>query len=181
MAETHPFNYYAPTNANKLIIGSFPCFNGTDYGQWFYCGSGKNEFWQLLSEIFKSPVETKEQKMKLCDINHIAITDIAYKVDRTQNSCKDSALKIIEFNTEGISTCLSPDIKRLLFTSKFVEKHFHNLYPHNRIPSSVLISPSPSANIHIASLHEYKEMVSKGLLKSTYEYRILKYRHALSD
>ena len=41
MTETHPFGYYIPDQADKLIIGSFPCFNGVDYGDWFYSGSGK--------------------------------------------------------------------------------------------------------------------------------------------
>ncbi len=46
MIEEHPFRYFIPDNANKLIVGSFPCFNGTDYGDWFYSGSGKND-WEL--------------------------------------------------------------------------------------------------------------------------------------
>lgn len=178
MIESHPFNYYAPKNADKLIIGSFPCFNGKDYGEWFYCGSGRNDFWKLLAEIFQLPVETKEQKMELCDINHIAITDIAYKIERTHNTCKDAALKIIEYNSECIAKCLTPDVKRLLFTSGFVEKHFKKLYPSIGIQTTVLLSPSPSASIHIASLPEYKKMISQGSIKSTYEYRLLNYRAA---
>ncbi|WP_183906706.1 hypothetical protein [Rufibacter immobilis] len=40
--EEHPFGYYLPQNAEKLLIGSFPCYNGEDYGDWFYSGSGKS-------------------------------------------------------------------------------------------------------------------------------------------
>ena len=180
MIEIHPFNYYSPKDADKLIIGSFPCYNGNDYGEWFYCGSGRNDFWKLLSDIFHLPVENKEQMMELCDINHIAITDIAYKIERIQNSCKDSDLKIIEYNADGITKCLTQNIKHLLFTSKFVEKHYKMVYPNSVIESTVLLSPSPSASIYIGSLPEYKDMLSRGLLNSTYDYRLLKYRSAFN-
>jgi len=181
MIEIHPFNYYSPKDADKLIIGSFPCYNGNDYGDWFYRGSGRNDFWKLLSDIFHLPVETKEQMMELCDINHIAITDIAYKIERTQDSCKDSDLKIIEYNADGITTCLTQNIKHLLFTSKFVEKHFKMVYPNSVIQSTVLLSPSPSASIYIGSLPEYKDMVRQAIINSTYDYRLLKYRSAFNN
>jgi len=70
-----------------LIIGSFPCFNGVDYGDWFYSGSGKNEFWKLLSEIYDSPVNVVEQKKELCIKNKIAITDIALTIERINGNC----------------------------------------------------------------------------------------------
>lgn len=178
MIEVHPFNYYSPKDADKLIIGSFPCYNGNDYGDWFYCGSGSNDFWKLLSDIFHLPVETKEQMMELCDINHIAITDIAYKIERAKKGCQDSDLKIIEYNTDGITKCLTQNIKHLFFTSKFVEKHFKMVYPNTVIESTVLLSPSPSARRYIGSLPEYKDMLRQGFINSTYDYRLLKYRSA---
>jgi hypothetical protein len=37
--ELHPFGNFICIDSEVLIIGSFPCFNGTDYGHWFYSGS----------------------------------------------------------------------------------------------------------------------------------------------
>src|SRR5438552_14377458 len=102
MIETNPFLYFLPRKPEKLIIGSFPCFNGKDYGNWFYSGSGKNHFWRLLSELLNMPAESREEKQKLCTTNHIALTDIAFKIRRKKGNCSDSNLKIIEFNHKGL-------------------------------------------------------------------------------
>lgn len=178
--ETHPFEPYHSEDATTLIIGSFPCFNGENYGEWFYCGSQKNHFWKLLSETFNMPVDTIEYKQKLCSQNKIAITDVAYSIERTKNNCSDSNLKIVEYNKGGILKCLTPNIKKILCTSKFVEKQLKSILPELNIPTYVLLSPSPAANTYIASLEDYKIKVSKQEIHSTYEYRLVNYRALLS-
>jgi hypoxanthine-DNA glycosylase len=179
MIEKNPFRYFLPSNPEKLIIGSFPCFNGKEYGDWFYSGSGKNHFWKLLSDILGMPAENRQQKIDLCEKNNIALTDIAYKIQRTKNNCSDSNLKIIEFNHKEIETCLEANIKTILFTSKFVEKQFKKHYPEILIPSFVLLSPSPAANMHIGGLKEFKELIAKKKISSPYEYRLIKYKKHL--
>ncbi len=179
MKEIHPFGYFAPANAEKLIIGSFPCHNGKDYGDWFYSGSGKNDFWLLLSDIFKMPALTKEQKQKICIENKIAITDIAYSIERTKNDCKDANLKILEYNKSGIEKCLSFNINKIFFTSKFVEKHFKQTFSDIHLPSFILISPSPAANLYIAGLDEYKNMILNKEISSPYDFRLLNYQKLL--
>lgn len=179
MIEEHPFGYYLPENADKLLIGSFPCFNGKDYGEWFYSGSGKSDFWKLMSEVYSMPCLTRESKQELCLKNGIAITDIASKVIRTKGDCSDSNLEIIETNRDGINNCLSTDIKSIYFTSKFVEKLFLRNFSDIKIPSFVLPSPSRSASISIARLAEYKDLFSSKEISSTYDYRLLKYQTAL--
>ena len=177
--ETHPFEaFYSPT-ATTLILGSFPCYHGTGYGDWFYCGSGKNDFWKLLSNIFGLPVESLEQKRELCLQHKLALSDVAYRVVRTKNNCSDANLKIIEHNKEGILKCLTPGITRVLFTSKFVEKEFRKIFPDFIIPTAVLISPSPAANTYIASLTDYKTKLANNQMKTVYEYRLDDYRKKL--
>jgi len=179
MIETNPFPYFLPPEADKLIIGSFPCYNGKDYGNWFYSGSGKNHFWKLLSDIFLMPAETRAQKTTLCKKHKIALTDIGYKIERLKNNCSDANLKIIEFNKPSIDACLAKGIKKIFFTSRFVEKHFLKHYPELNIPSYVLVSPSPTANKHIGGLNLYKKLVAKKEIAGTYEYRLLKYKEFL--
>src|SRR5688572_12727503 len=98
MTETNPFRYFIPEHAAKLIIGSFPCYNGKDYGDWFYSGSGRNHFWKLLSDITGMPAADRREKILLCEQNGIALTDIGYKVRRKKNNCSDANLEIIELN-----------------------------------------------------------------------------------
>ncbi|MDN5201192.1 hypothetical protein QQ008_07460 [Fulvivirgaceae bacterium BMA10] len=179
MIEEHPFKYFLPENPNKLIIGSFPCFNGIDYGDWFYSGSGKNDFWELLSKVFQLPAKTRNHKEELCRKNRIGITDIALKIKRKKGNCSDSNLEIIEYNLDNIKLCLSKGIDTIFFTSKFVDKHFSSQFTNLGIPTIVLLSPSPAANTYIATLHEYKKLLNSKLISGTFEYRLLKYKEAL--
>lgn len=178
--ETHPFKPYNLKGATTLIIGSFPCFNGENYGDWFYGGSGKSDFWKLLSETFDMPVDNLEQKQKLCSQNRIAIIDVAYKIERTKSNCSDSNLKIVEYNKEGIRICLNANINKILCTSKFVQKHLKNLFPQISIPTQILLSPSPAANRYIASLADYKTKVSNNEIKSVYEYKLINCKNLLT-
>ncbi|GAA0878905.1 uracil-DNA glycosylase family protein [Algoriphagus jejuensis] len=174
--ETHPFEPFCPAGSETLILGSFPCFNGLDYGPWFYCGSGKNEFWRLLSDTFGMSVDTLEQKRELCLQNGLALSDVAYRIIRTKDNCSDANLKIVEHNKNGILKCLTPKIFRVLFTSRFVEKEFNKIFPDFRLPTAVLLSPSPAANTYIAGLADYKMKQASGEIRSIYEYRLSDYR-----
>jgi hypoxanthine-DNA glycosylase len=174
--ETHPFEPYNSEDATTLIIGSFPCFNGENYGEWFYSGSGRSDFWKLLSETFNMPVDNLEQKQELCSQNKIAITDVAYKIERTKNNCSDSNLKIVEYNKDGILKCLTPNIKKIFCTSKFVEKHFKSILPDLNIPTYTLLPPSPAANRYVASLSDYKSKKLKNEISSVYNFKLLNYR-----
>jgi len=179
MIEKHPFGYYLPKNADKLILGSFPCFNGQDYGEWFYSGSGKYYFWQLLGEAFNLPTEGLENKMKICDTYGIAITDIAFRIERFNGSCSDSKIKIIEMNSDAIRLCLAAGITKVFFTSRFVQKKFFSYFPDFDLEFITLPSPSPAANRYLVRLSEFKELIKANKLKDSYEYRLMKYREEL--
>lgn len=181
MVEVNPFRNFIPPKPDKLIVGSFPCFNGKDYGDWFYSGSGKNHFWMLLSDCFGMPSGTLEEKVRLCTRHHIALADVAYKIERKKNNCSDSNLVIVEFNHEGIEACLKCNLKTIFFTSRFVEKHFLKHYPATGLETLVLVSPSPAANMHIGGLKEFKELISSGRINSPYQYRLLKYKEVLGN
>jgi G:T/U-mismatch repair DNA glycosylase len=126
------------------------------------------------------PATNKAEKEALCEAHHIALTDIARKVERKQANCSDSNLHILEFNRDGIDECLHAGIRAIFFTSRFVEKHFKRLYPASKIPAYVLLSPSPAANKHIGGLDEYKKMLGENKIKNPYGYRLLKYRELLT-
>lgn len=100
--ELNPSPPFLPKGATKLILGTFPCFNGVDYGDFFYSGSGRNYFWPLLSEIFETPIETITQKKSVCEKNKLALCDIALRIERKAGNCSDSNLLVIEWNLKGL-------------------------------------------------------------------------------
>jgi hypoxanthine-DNA glycosylase len=179
--EQHPFHYFLPQHTQRLIIGSFPCFNGRDYGDWFYSGSGRNEFWRLLGDVFNMPTHTLGDKKNLCERHGIALTDIAYRIERKSNNCADANLRILDINHTGIIACLAAQPRIIYFTSRFVERHFLKHYPQPHCETCVLLSPSPAANRHLASLVEYKQLRATQCINSPYEFRQRKYRQAFLD
>lgn len=175
--EKHPFEPFVNKDATILIIGSFPCMNKDEgYGEWFYSGSGKNEFWKLLSDVFQMPANNREQMEKLCRKNKIAITDIASQIQRKKNTCSDSNLLIDVFNKSGIEKCLTRAIKRILCTSKFVEKKLRANMPEIQVPIYALLPPSPAANRYVASLQDYKTQKQNNKIASVYDFKLLNYK-----
>ena len=175
--EQHPFKLYLPLKATKLILGSFPCFSGGNYGDWFYSGSGRNQLWPILSEIYNMPAETRGEKEALCSKHQIAITDIAQTIERKKpKNCADSNLKIVDFNVEAIQKALDAGITEVLCTSKFVSNHFERTFPKHKVTVLALPSPSPSGNRAIGRLAEYKEKKAKGLVTNAYDYKFNIYK-----
>lgn len=179
MTETNPFRCYVPPGATRLVLGSFPCFNGKDYGDFYYSGSGRNHFWPILSEITGMPASSLAEKKALCARHGIALSDVAQVVRRKKNNCSDSNLEILEYNQKGIHTCLAAGVKKIFFTGTFVQRHFRKIFPGLQTDAALLPSPSPAANRHIGGTDEYKELVKSGLVKNVYDFRLQAYRKLL--
>ena len=179
MIEKNPFTHFIPKHPGLLVIGSFPCFNGSDYGNWYYSGSGRNHFWQLLSELYGLPAVSRAQKKKICEEQGIALSDIALRIERKSGNCSDSNLLILEYNKKGIQKCLDAGIKKVIFTSRFVQTHFNRLFPGCSLPQELLLSPSPAANRHIGGLEEYRKFIQQKKVTGPYAYRLLKYKETL--
>ncbi len=179
MIEENPFSHFVPSGARKLILGSFPCFNGKDYGGFFYSGSGRNHFWLILSAITGLPVNNIKEKQLLCTKHHIALSDVALKIARKKNNCSDANLDILEYNYKGIHHCLKAGVTQIYFTSRFVETHFKKMLPGVELPFTLLPSPSPAANRHIGGLEQYKELLQKKAVKDVFDFRLQQYRELL--
>lgn len=183
--EAHPFlGLHFPPQAQTLILGSFPCPGKEGYGDWFYSGSGRNFFWPLLSETFRAPTLTLQQKLQLCEAQGIAISDVFAEVSRSQGNCSDSNLIIHRNSLPELKQILSRfTIQQILFTSKFVQRYFsREIEPHlTDCPAKLfcLPSPSPAANRAIGMQQDYKQLKATGILNDTLQYRLLKFREAL--
>lgn len=160
--EINPFPPFIPAIAKVLIIGSFPGREQTqgtiDAEQWFY-GAKRNQFWKILSEVYQTELTSKAAKQNLFNKNGIGITDILLKIRRRNNSNLDNNLEIIEYNDKAICQILSQStFSTILFTSKFVGKHFIRLFPEIK-NIDFLPSPSPRyAQMKMSEkVHFYKQ------------------------
>ena len=153
--EVHPFKAFIPENATVIIVGSFPGKDIThktlSEDEWFY-GTKRNQFWKIISGVYQIELNTKAEKQKLFTKHGIGIVDIFLRIKRKGNNNTDSNLEIVEYNDKAIEKILQiKNIKRIFFTSKFVEKSFLSLFPEVKIGESL---PSPSPRYARMSLSE---------------------------
>ena len=180
--ETHPFPPFIPENASTLIVGSFPgreqVANKENQEEWFY-GAVDNLFWPILSEAFETDLTTRKQKETFFANKGIAITDIFTLVTRKEKSNLDRYLTDVEYNKEIKTIIEKSGIKKLFFTSKFVEKHFLKEFP--QITFGVCLpSPSRAANIPISISNDYKSYKEDNPNGNTRTFRVFKYNQLLS-
>jgi len=144
--ETHPFKAFIPKNITVIIVGSFPGKEVTHKilspDEWFY-GSKRNQFWKILAGVYETDLPTRKEKQNLFKKHGIGMADIFLKIKRKDGNNMDSNLEVIEFNGKAIKSILkNHNIKKIFFTSKFVEKSFIKLFPDINI-GECLPSPSP--------------------------------------
>lgn len=153
--ETHPFKAFIPENASVIILGTFPGKDVThkelSEDDWFY-GTKRNQFWKILSGVYETELSGKKDKQDLFKKHGIGIADIFLKIKRTGNNNTDSNLQVIEFNDKELKQVLENlKIKKVFFTSKFVEKIFLKLFPEVELGECL---PSPSPRFATMSLDE---------------------------
>jgi len=180
--EEHPFEPFIPENISKLILGSFPGMeqvkNKLDKKEWFYTAQD-NQFWTILSKVYETDLSSTELKQELFRKRGIGITDIFIKVKRKKRSNRDLYLYDVEYNDTKISSILNNSKpKIILFTSKYVEKHFKKVFPEVN-NTKCLPSPSGAANIPISKSEDYKKYILVNPIGNTLTYRVSKYKELL--
>lgn len=153
--ETHPFEPFIPDDCTVLIIGSFPgreqSQSATEDDRWFY-GAKRNQFWKIISVVYQTELISKSSKQNLFNQYGIGLTDILFKVRRINNSNLDNNLEIIEYNDKAIRLLLKQKtFNTILFTSRFVGKHFEKLFPEVK---NIDYLPSPSPRFAQMKLEE---------------------------
>lgn len=164
--EIHPFKAFIPENVTTVIVGSFPGREVThrflSEDEWFY-GSKRNQLWKIISGVYGTELQTRTEKQSLFKKHGIGMVDIFLKVKRKEDNNMDSNLEVIEFNDKAIKSILkNHNIKKIFFTSKFVEKSFMKLFPDIKI-GECLPSPSPRyARMSVAEkINYYKSKLPK--------------------
>lgn len=166
--ETHPFKDFVPNNIKYLLLGSFTAKDskkGTKY-EWYY-SNGRNLFWKLIEEVYKTTLPDKKSKMALFEKLGIGITDIMYKAVRVNFTSLDKDLKVVEFNP-NIPNILSNNLTAVFFSSRFVENLFLKTFAEEieKYPDTkFLYLPSPSPRYAAMSRQEkiaiYKQLLPK--------------------
>jgi hypothetical protein len=170
----------------KIILGSFSCLKNGSYGEWFYLGSGKSNFWHLMEKTFEINMLTIADKKNLMKENQIWITDVATEIIRKKENhgCLDTNLKIITYNINFIQEVLNQNpIEKVLCTSAWVaelwtKKLLPQLTCEQNIDLIKLPSPSPMANQAIRANTEYKNLVAEDSNFNPFQFRLKKYKEA---
>ncbi len=137
----HPFEPIIFDDSKVLILGSFPSIKSFEDN--FYYAHPKNQFWKILSDIFKMPSNTKEERIELLKKHHIALWDVIKSCER-KNSL-DSNLKNPEVNDFNEFLKKYPNIKAIFFTGRKAEGLFKRFYKDiKKLPLELLPSPSPA-------------------------------------
>ncbi len=165
MIETHPFGDFVPNQVKYLLLGSFVTKPSRPY-TWFYA-NGRDQFWPIMEEVYNLKLDTLEAQQKLFVNLQMALADIILSCQRKNNSNLDINLFNIVYNIQGITTIVEDNnIKKIFFTSKFVEKLFRRNFKTliEKFPTIELVTlPSPSPRY--AMLTKQKKIeIYKGLL-----------------
>ncbi|GAB1430690.1 hypothetical protein MASR2M18_15240 [Ignavibacteria bacterium] len=153
--EAHPFAPFVPPNAIILIVGSFAGRETTrrvpDDKQWFY-GTKRNQFWKILTDIYRIELPDREAKQNLFGKYGIGIADLFLRIKRKSASNSDDALVIVEYNDKIIAEILEKyNFDTIYFTSQFVGRHFAKLFPDVKNTDFL---PSPSQRYARMSLSD---------------------------
>lgn len=167
MIEKHPFGDFVPKNSEYLLVGSFTGKIDDLLYDWYYV-SKRNKFWPIMSEVYGVKLQNKEAKQNLFRKLKFALTDIILSCERQKNSNLDMNLKNIVIN-EGINNILIRNkIKKVFFSSRFVEKLFKKYFKNfilNNPEVELVTLPSPSPRYAAMRLDEkikrYKEVLPK--------------------
>jgi len=143
---THPFEPIIFNDSQILILGTFPSIKSFENN--FYYSHPKNQFWDILSLIFKDkkPI-TIEEKINFLKKHKIALWDSICECKRKKGNSRDDNLEVIQ--PCDIENLLKkyPNIKKIAVTSRLAEKilkkHFKNS-PFSILNSQLIYLPSPS-------------------------------------
>ncbi len=148
MIETNRFKPFVPQNAKYLLIGSFGGKVTADNNYDWYYGTKRNHFWLILRQVFSLPLEDIAEKKTLFSNLNLAITDIILSCERKSGTNLDNNLINITYNDKAIYKILkNNNIKKIFFSSRFVEKLFRKVFKEYILKNQdleLITLPSPS-------------------------------------
>jgi len=143
--EYHQFEPFIPPKCKYLLLGSFTAASlGNDPNYDWYYGSKRNQFWELLRQVYSDPLAYTTAKKALFTRLNLGIADIILSCERKLGNSLDANLTNIVINPQLESLLQTGSIRTVFFSSRFVEnlfrKHFKHLTAYQLV---TLPSPSP--------------------------------------
>lgn len=135
--ETHPYLTQGEMKGSiKLILGSFPVYECTDYDNQlkqsnraregtirFFYGSVDSKLWGLYKKSIDDLIELSPNPSTILESlskRKIAISDIIKSCERHEYSSEDSKLIRKNYNVNGLQNLIQSGVKKILCTSKGV-------------------------------------------------------------
>jgi G:T/U-mismatch repair DNA glycosylase len=127
MIEEHPLEPFLPSNANLLMLGSFP----PQKKRWsmdFFYPNLQNDMWRIFGLIFFGDKEhfllphkkafNKDYLIEFLNEKGIALYDTATTVHRLQDNASDKFLKVIEATDISLLLKQLPNCKAIVTTGQ---------------------------------------------------------------
>jgi|SRR5579871_26442 len=121
--EPHPWPPFIPTNAGKLILGTFPTTENNRGAYEFFYPNPLNDFWKLIFEVAGKDLDEYGalepvviRKQVLTDLS-LGIADIGKRILRQKDSSKDENLFPIEFTDIFSLLENQSSIRKIIITS----------------------------------------------------------------
>ncbi len=126
-----------------MVLGTMPSVASLEES--FYYAHPRNAFWPILSDYFKLPIESTEQKVALCKQSGILLWDVLSSCER-QGSL-DSAIKQPEANDFASLFQQYPSLKTILFNGKAAQNLFEKQVTKKQaLPDDLVFFSLPSTS-----------------------------------
>jgi G:T/U-mismatch repair DNA glycosylase len=120
--EKHPWNWYLPSGAKAIIIGTFPpVIRNWSYD--FFYPNKNNYFWKIMAAIahrelrFFSGNEAVTERKEILNQLQTGLSDMGKIIRRTKNSSLDENLEVIEYMDIFRILDENPAVNKIIFTS----------------------------------------------------------------
>lgn len=154
LLETHPFGDFVPPQSKYLLLGSFTGKIEDPSYDWFYTNK-RNQFWHIMRAVYNEALADRHSKESLFTRLNMALSDIIYQCERQKGTNLDNNLINIIYNLKGLNKILSKNpIKKIFFSSRFVENKFKRLFKDKFTSIELVTLPSPSPRYAKLSLSE---------------------------
>ena len=117
------FSYISAADPKIMILGTMP--STTSLQDEFYYAHPRNAFWSIMKHITSYPIETRQDKIKLIEKNHLLLWDVLAQCER--EGSLDSAIKIPQANDFEALLKRHKNIKVIAFNGQKAAQLFQRL------------------------------------------------------
>jgi len=120
--EIHPWNWYIPSEAKTVVIGTFPPTQ-RNWSYDFFYPNKNNYFWKIIARIaghallYSSGEEAVNERIELLNHLKLGVSDMGRIIRRKAGNSLDQNLEIIEYMDIFKLLQENPSVRKLVFTS----------------------------------------------------------------